>query len=230
MPCALREQSHLELLRRQRWPLWRIAMRVGRGLGTVSRCMKRLGLSRLASLEPPVPLVRYERAAPGELLHLDTKKLGRIDGVGHRITGDRTLNRNRHWLGLGAPGDRRPLARVLRAHQGRRVRPSCADFLREAVAYYASLGVRIDRVMTDNGSGYVSKAFRQACVELGVRHLRTRPYTPKTNGKQSASCRPACASGPARPYESSAQREACSPSCTATTGIGHTLHSTASRP
>lgn len=79
MPRAMsaEEQSNLELLRRQRWPLWRIAMRAGRGMGTVSRCMKRLGLSRLASLEPPTPVVRYERAAPGELLHLDTKKLGR---------------------------------------------------------------------------------------------------------------------------------------------------------
>jgi transposase len=92
---AAKEQAELEGLRRQRWPLWRIAAQAGRGVATVSRYMKRLGLSRLKSLEPPVPVVRYERAMPGDLLHLDTKKLGRIDGVGHRITGDRTLNRNR---------------------------------------------------------------------------------------------------------------------------------------
>lgn len=212
MPRALSEaeQSHLEFLRRQRWPLWRIAARTGRGMGTVSRCMKRLGLSRLASLEPPTPVVRYERAAPGELLHLDTKKLGRIDGVGHRITRDRTLNRNRGigWdlVHLAIDDHSRVSFALIKADE---CGHSCADFLHEAVAHYASLGVRIDRVMTDNGSGYVSKAFRQACVELGVRHLRTRPYTPKTNGKAERFVQTSLREWAyARPYESSAQREA----------------------
>ena len=177
------EQCLLEALRRQRWPLYRIAAQAGRGIGTVSRCMKRLGLSRLSSLEPPVPVVRYERAAAGELLHLDTKKLGRIDGVGHRITGDRTLNRNRGigWdlVHLAIDDHSRVSFAVIKPDERG---SSCAQFLREAVAYYAGLGVAIDRVMTDNGSGYVSKDFRKACSELGVRHLRTRPYTPKTNG------------------------------------------------
>jgi transposase InsO family protein len=212
MPRALSaaEQSHLEFLRRQRWPLWRIAVRAGRGLGTVSRCMKRLGLSRLASLEPPTPVVRYERAAPGELLHLDTKKLGRIDGVGHRITGDRALNRN-HGIGwdlvhLAIDDHSRVSFALIKTDE---CGQSCADFLHEAVAYYASLGVRIDRVMTDNGSGYVSKAFRQACAELGVRHLRTRPYTPKTNGKAERFVQTSLREWAyARPYESSVQREA----------------------
>jgi transposase len=96
-PRALAEGEieRLDRWRRQRWPLWRIARELRRALSTVSRCAKRLGLSRLASLEPRLAVVRYERAAAGELLHLDTKKLGRIDGVGHRITGDRALNRNR---------------------------------------------------------------------------------------------------------------------------------------
>jgi transposase len=96
-PSALTggEQGQLEALRRQRWPLWRIAQAAGRGLGTISRCMKRLGLSRLKALELPEPVVRYERATAGELLHIDTNRLGRIDGVGHRITGDRALNRLR---------------------------------------------------------------------------------------------------------------------------------------
>ena len=212
MPRALStaEQSYLESLRRQRWPLWRIAVRAGRGMGTVSRCMKRLGLSRLAALEPPTPVVRYERAAPGELLHLDTKKLGRIDGVGHRITGDRTLNRNR---GIGwdmvhlAIDDhsRVSFALIKTDERGE----NCAQFLHEAVAYYAGLGVRIDRVMTDNGSGYVSKAFRVACSELGIRHVRTRPYTPKTNGKAERFVQTSLREWAyARPYESSAQREA----------------------
>ncbi len=207
---ASQEQAELEQMRRLRWPLWRIAAQAGRGVGTVSRCMRRLGLSRLKSLEPPVPIVRYERAAPGELLHLDTKKLGRIDGVGHRITGDRTLNRNR---GIGwdmvhlAIDDhsRVSFALIKTDERGE----NCAQFLREAVAYYASLSVRIDRVMTDNGSGYVSKAFRAACVELGIRHVRTRPYTPKTNGKAERFVQTSLREWAyAQPYVSSAQREA----------------------
>jgi transposase InsO family protein len=207
---AVQEQAELEGMRRMRWPLWRIAERSGRGIATISRCMKRLGLSRLKSLEPPVPVVRYERAAPGELLHLDTKKLGRIDGVGHRITGDRTLNRNR---GIGwdmvhlAIDDhsRVSFALIKTDERGE----NCAQFLREAVAYYAALGVRIDRVMTDNGCGYVSKAFRAACIELGIRRVRTRPYTPKTNGKAERFVQTSLREWAyAQPYVSSAQREA----------------------
>lgn len=207
---TMQERTELEALRRKRWPLWRIAAQAGRGIGTVSRCMRRLGLSRLKSLEPPVPVVRYERAAAGELLHLDTKKLGRIDGVGHRVTGDRTLNRNR---GIGwdmvhlAIDDHSRVSFAL-------IKPdecgaNCAQFLREAVAYYASLGVSIDRVMTDNGCGYVSKVFRAACLELGIKHVRTRPYTPKTNGKAERFVQTSLREWAyARPYASSAQREA----------------------
>ena len=92
---SIEQHQQFEQLRRQRWPLWRIARHSGCSLATISRCMKRLGLSRLSALQPPVPVVRYERQTPGELLHIDTKRLGRIQGVGHRITGDRTLNRNK---------------------------------------------------------------------------------------------------------------------------------------
>jgi transposase InsO family protein len=203
------EQGSLEALRRQRWPLWRIAMQAGRGVATVSRCMKRLGLSRLKSLEPPVPVVRYERAAAGELLHIDTKKLGRIDGVGHRITGDRTKNHNR---GIGwdmvhlAIDDhsRVSFAQVLSDETA----VSCVQFLRQAVAYYASLGVRIERVMTDNGTGY-KNTFKAACDELGIRHIKTKPYTPKTNGKAERFVQTSLREWAyARPYVSSAQREA----------------------
>lgn len=206
---SAQEQGSLEALRRQRWPLWRIAMQAGRGVATVSRCMKRLGLSRLKSLEPPVPIVRYERAAAGELLHIDTKKLGRIDGVGHRITGDRTKNHNR---GIGwdmvhlAIDDhsRVSFAQVLSDEKA----VSCVQFLRQAVAYYASLGVRIERVMTDNGTGY-KNTFKAACDELGIRHIKTRPYTPKTNGKAERFVQTSLREWAyARPYVSSAQREA----------------------
>lgn len=206
---ATDEQAELERMRRLRWPLWRIAAQSGRGVGTVSRCMRRLGLSRLKSLEPPAPVVRYERAAPGELLHLDTKKLGRIDGVGHRITGDRrSANRGIGWDMVHLAIDdhsRVSFALIKTDERGE----NCAQFLREAVAYYANLSVRIDRVMTDNGSGYVSKAFRAACSALGIRHVRTRPYTPKTNGKAERFVQTSLREWAyARPYESSAQREA----------------------
>jgi transposase InsO family protein len=203
------EQHALEGLRRQRWPLWRIAVQSGRGVATVSRCMKRLGLSRLKSLEPPMPVVRYEREAAGELLHIDTKKLGRIDGVGHRITGDRTKKHNR---GIGwdmvhlAIDDhsRVSFAQVLPDEKAL----SCVQFLRQAVAYYASLGVRIERVMTDNGTGY-KNIFKAACDELGIRHIKTRPYTPKTNGKAERFVQTSLREWAyARPYVSSAQREA----------------------
>ena len=207
---TLQEQGQLEALRRLRWPLWRIALHTRRGVGTVSRYMRQRGLSRLKSLQPPEPIVRYERATPGELLHLDTKKLGRIDGVGHRITGDRTLNRNRGigWdmVHLAIDDHSRVSFALIKADERGE---SCAQFLREAVAYYASLDVRIDRVMTDNGSGYLSKAFRAVCVELGIGHLRTRPYTPKTNGKAERFVQTSLREWAyARPYESSAQREA----------------------
>lgn len=160
---ATDEQAELERMRRLRWPLWRIAAQAGRGVGTVSRCMRRLGLSRLKALEPPAPVVRYERAAPGELLHLDTKKLGRIDGVGHRITGNRrSANRGIGWdiVHLAIDDHSRVSFALIKTDERGE---NCAQFLREAVAYYANLSVRIDRVMTDNGSGYVSKAFRAAC-------------------------------------------------------------------
>ena len=208
---SAQERGSLELLRRQRWPLWRIAQQCGRGVATVSRCMKRLGLSRLKSLEPPVPVVRYERAAAGELLHIDTKKLGRIDGVGHRITGDRTsAKRGIGWDMVHLAIDdhsRVSFAQILPDEKA----VSCVQFLRQAVAYYAGIGVRIERVMTDNGTGY-KNTFKAACDELGIRHIKTRPYTPKTNGKAERFVQTSLREWAyARPYVSSAQREAALP-------------------
>lgn len=212
-PRALtaQQQGELEALRRRRWPLWRIAMQTTRGIATVSRCMKRLGLSRLQSLEPPVPVVRYERAAPGELLHIDTKMLGRITGIGHRITGDRTYrHRGDGWDMVHLAIDdhsRVSFARVLPDEKAL----SCVQFLREAVTFYASLGVRIQRVMTDNGKGF-KNVFKAACEELGIRHITTRPYTPKTNGKAERFVQTSLREWAyAKPYETSAQREAALP-------------------
>ena len=207
--CSAQELEQFERRRRQRMPLWRIARESRRGLATLSRHMRRLGLSRLKSLEPPEPVLRYERAAPGELLHIDIKKLGRIQGVGHRITGDRTRNHNRGigWdaVHLAIDDHSRVSFALIKTDEGA---VSCAQFLREAVSYYAGLGVRVDRVMTDNGTGY-KKIFKAACDELGIRHIRTRPYSPKTNGKAERFVQTSLREWAyARPYESSAERQA----------------------
>ena len=207
--CSSSEIADFEDRRRQRLPLWRIAQACGRSLATVARYMGRAGLSRLKSLDPVEPIRRYERAAPGELLHIDTKRLGRIQGIGHRITGDRTKNRNR---GIGWDAVHLAIDDHSRVSFAR-IKPdetalSCVEFLRQAVAYYNGLGVQIDRVMTDNGTGY-KKTFRLACEALGIRHIRTRPYTPKTNGKAERFVQTSLREWAyARPYESSAQREA----------------------
>jgi Integrase core domain. len=170
--------------------------------------MARLGLSRRSALHPPEPIVRYERASPGELLHIDTKRLARIQGIGHRITGERQ-HRNR---GIGWDAEHLAIDDHSRVPFGQVLADEAAlsytQFLRDAVAYYASIGARIERVMPDNGAGY-KNAFRAACDALGIRHIRTRPYTPKTNGKAERfvqiSLREWAYAGP---YESSAERTA----------------------
>ena len=181
--------QRIEALRRQRWTGQQIALEVGVSPATVSRALRRLGLNRLRALEPAEPVRRYEREHPGELIHIDIKKLGRIDGIGHRITGDRRGQSRRRARGQGLgwefahvcidDASRIAFAQVLPDEK----KESAVAFLKAAVAYYQSLGVTIARVMTDNGSCYKAVAFRDACRDLGLRHIRTRPYTTKTNGK-----------------------------------------------
>lgn len=172
-------------LRRQRWTGSHIAMETGVSPATVSRVLKRAGLSKLKDLDPAEPARRYQRDHPGELIHLDIKKLGRFDRVGHRITGDRTGQSNSRGIGWEFvhvcidDASRIAFSQILPDEKA----VSAIAFLRVAVAYYQSLGVTVSRVMTDNGSCYKSFAFRDACCELGIRHIRTRPYTPRTNGK-----------------------------------------------
>jgi transposase InsO family protein len=176
-------------LRRQRMPGKQIAAEVGVSPATVSRVLKRHGLNKLKSLEPAEPVRRYERAHAGELLHIDIKKLGCIDGVGHRITGDRRGQSNRRGRGQGLgwefvhvcidDASRVAFVQVLPDEK----KQSAIAFLKAAIAYYASLGIKVTRVMTDNGSCYKASDFRRACRDLGLKHIRTKPYTPKTNGK-----------------------------------------------
>jgi transposase InsO family protein len=170
-------------LRRQRLTLLAIAVQLQRSRSTVARICAQAGLNRLSKLEPAPLVRRYERAEPGELLHLDTKKLGRITRVGHRITGDRRdSTKHAGWDFVHVAIDdqsRISYAQILADEQG----PSAAMFLRLAVSYYAAMGVVIREVLTDNGACYRSDAFAQACRDLGLIHRYTRPYTPRTNGK-----------------------------------------------
>lgn len=151
---------------------------------TVARWLRQAGLGRLSSLEPKEPPRRYQRDRPGELIHLDIKKLGRFERPGHRATRDRRAGRNR---GAGwdfihvAIDDATRLAYVEVLPDERR--GTAAGFLIRALRWFRARGVRAERIMTDNGSAYVSKLFAKAMRLLGLRHIRTRPYTPKTNGK-----------------------------------------------
>jgi len=178
--CAI-----IEALRRQRHTGKQISAEVQVSPATVSRVLRRLGLNRIRDLEPAEPVRRYERAAPGEIIHIDIKKLGRFDKVGHRITGDRTGQSNSRGVGW-------EFVHVCIDDHSRvafsQIKPdekadSAVSFLKAAVAYYKSLGVTVTRVMTDNGSCYKSFDFKDACKDLGIKHIRTKPYTPKTNGK-----------------------------------------------
>jgi transposase InsO family protein len=177
--------ERIEALRRQRLTGKAIAAEVGVSPATVSRVLKRLGLNKLKALEPAEPVRRYEREHPGELIHIDIKKLGKFNRVGHRITGDRRGQSNSRGIGwefVHVCIDDASRIAFSQIKPDEKKRSACA-FLKAAVAYYESLGVKVERVMTDNGSCYRSFAFRRACKRLGLKHIRTRPYTPKTNGK-----------------------------------------------
>ncbi len=175
----------VEALRRQRRTGKQIAAELAISPATVSRILRRLGLNRLSALEPAEPIRRYEREKPGEMIHIDIKKLGRFKTIGHRMTGvrsEQSRTRGAGWEYVHVAIDDH--SRVAFAKVMSNERKHCAiAFLNEAVAYYARLGVKVERVMTDNGSCYKSSAFRSACRRLGLRHIRTKPYTPKTNGK-----------------------------------------------
>ncbi|MDH4059371.1 MAG: IS481 family transposase [Aquincola sp.] len=199
-------------LRRKLFLQARIASYLGVSKATVSRVLHRAGLSRLSALAPAEPVQRYEREAPGDLLHIDIKKLGRFSDVGHRITGDYTKRtRGLGWEHLFVAVDDHARIAFTAMHPDER-QESAVAFLRSAVAHYAKLGVTIQRLITDNGPAFHSRLFGDACRELDIKQKFTRAYRPQTNGKaerfiQSALREWACGHA----YASSEQRRLALP-------------------
>jgi transposase InsO family protein len=202
--------AEIEALRRRRMTGPQIARRLGMARSTVGLILRRLGLGRLALLDPKPPVIRYERDRPGEMIHLDIKKLGRINGVGHRFTGrgPGTHNLGRGWDFLHVCVDdasRLAYTEVLPS-EGQQ---DATAFLKRATAWLARHGVAVERVMTDNGSAYRSRLFAEALRQIGARHVRTRPYTPRTNGKAERFIQTSLREWAyARPYASSDERAA----------------------
>jgi transposase InsO family protein len=182
----------IEALRRLRMTAAEIAEVLNMALSTVSRWLARIGLGRRSRLDPPEPPNRYERRHPGELIHVDVKKLGRILAAGHRVTGSRAsqkrTRRERRRVGMAGwefvhvcvdDATRLAYVEVLPDEKG----ATAAGFLRRAVAWFEGMGITVERVLSDNGACYRSRLHAVACSELGIRHLFTRPYRPRTNGK-----------------------------------------------
>ena len=212
-PTRLNSQAEAEIeaLSRQRMSGPAIARQVRRPLSTVGVVLRRCGLGRLTAVIARPPIIRYERERPGELIHIDIKKLGRIKGIGHRITGDRTGQSNGRGIGWEylhvAIDDRSRLAytQVLPTER----KEDATAFLNSSLAWFNSHGVVVERIMTDNGSAYKSRLFAAACAQHKVAHKRTRPYTPKTNGKAERFIQSSIREWAyAQPFETSAQRQA----------------------
>ena len=174
----------IEYLRRFRQPARLIGQQLGIARSTVSSVLARRGLGPQRALEPPRPPCRYERRRPGDLVHLDVKKLGRFWRPGHRVTGSRNHGRSdgAGWDFVHVAIDdhsRLAYAEILPDEN----QHSCVRFLRHALSWFARQGIAIKRLLTDNGNGYRSHRFRKACLGLRLRHLRTQPRRPQTNGK-----------------------------------------------
>jgi transposase InsO family protein len=206
-PTSTELIERVELLRRQRWTGLRIAQQTGLSRATVTRILRRLKLSRIRDLEPKLPVQRYEHPHPGDLLHMDIKKLGRIARPSHRVTG----NRRDRVSGIGweylhvAIDDHSRIA--FSAIYPDEKRSSVLALLAAALDYYARFGIHFRALLTDNGPAYRSRAFAHACRVLGLKHRFTRPYTPRTNGKAERFIQTALREWAyARSYQNSDQR------------------------
>ncbi|WP_091740906.1 IS481 family transposase [Phenylobacterium immobile] len=200
--------AEIEQLRRQRMTGPAIARTLGMARSTVGAILRRQGLGKLAALDPKPPVIRYEHSRPGAMIHLDIKKLGRFDVAGHRVTGDRQLGRSRRagwdFLHVCVDDASRLAYTEILSSEGQL---DTTGFLERALAWLGRCGVRVERVMTDNGSAYRSKLFANALQAAGARHVRTRPYTPRTNGKAERFIQTSLREWAyAKPYSSSAER------------------------
>lgn len=201
--------QRIEQLRRQRMTGPQIAVALGMARSTVGVVLRRLGLGKLQQLEPKPPVIRYERSRPGEMIHLDIKKLGKIRGVGHRFAPrgpGMHGNKGHGWDFLHVCVDdasRLAYTEILPS-EGQH---ATTAFLERALAWLDRHGVTVERVMTDNGSAYRSKLFAKTLKAAGARHIRTRPYTPRTNGKAKSFIQTSLREWAyAKPYSSSAER------------------------
>jgi transposase InsO family protein len=178
-----RVEAIIEQLRRLRMTSTAIAAKLGMAVSTVGAVLKRLGLHRLSRLEPPEPPNRYCRRHPGELVHLDVKKLGRFERPGHRVTRDRQQrNRGAGWEFVHVAVDdctRVAYVEVLHDERG----PTTVEFLERALEWFTDHGVHVQRIMSDNGTNYRSIVVRDACRRFALGHVFTQPYRPRTNGK-----------------------------------------------
>lgn len=205
---AVERVATLAALRRMRMSGPAIALALSLPLSSVTNELRRLGLNKLSRLEPKPPVVRYEHQAAGDMVHIDIKKLGRIEVVGHRITGDRSKRkRGAGWEYLHVcVDDHSRLAYTELLPDEKATTSTC--FLMRAAGWFDRHGVKINRVMTDNGSGYRSHLFLTACQNLGARPIKTKPYTPRTNGKAERFIQTSLREWAYKQaYESSAERE-----------------------
>jgi transposase InsO family protein len=199
--------AQVERLRRERWTGARIAQQLGLSRATVSRVLRRLGLNRIRDLEPAPVVVRYEHAAPGDLVHFDIKRLVKIHRPSHRVTGDRrdgVKGIGAEFLHIAIDDHSRVAFMAMYPDQ---TELSATHFLYSATAWFARLGVATRGLLTDNGKCYTAHRFQQTCQQLGIRHRRTRPYTPRTNGKAERFIQTALREWAyARTYQNSQQR------------------------
>lgn len=206
--------SRIIELRRLRRTYRQISIEVGVAQSTVGRVLSRAGLNRLSLLEPAKPANRCVYDHPRQLLHLDTKKLGRFKRPGHRVTGrapSGASSQGAGWEYVHVAVDDASRVAFTTIHPDESGRSACRALI-AAVRYYAGFGITIERVLTDDGSGYISGRFARLCRRLGIRHLRTKPYSPRTNGKAERFIQTALREWAyARSYDNSQQRAAYLP-------------------
>ena len=208
----LERVAEIEQLRRQRMTGPQIARQLAMPRSTVGLVLRRLGLGRLSALEPKAPSLRYEREHPGDMIHIDTKKLGRIDRPGHRVTGnrrDRTRGAGWDYLHVAIDDASRLAYTEILPNERKE---AATGFLIRALCWFERHGVTVARVMTDNGSAYLSHLFREICAAAQARHIKTKPYTPRTNGKAERFIQTSLREWAyVRAYQSSAERTGAMP-------------------